>query len=62
MTFHLLIPFQDVSYCAATFHDVCLHRWQINFREEAGPTEYIVWYCRMLTSGFLKLNADRYAK
>lgn len=33
---------------------------QINFREEAGPCEYIVWYCRMLTSGFLKLNAARY--
>lgn len=38
----------------------CWHRRQINFREEAGPTEYMVWYCRMLTSGFLKLNADRY--
>ncbi|CAN0180099.1 unnamed protein product [Ectocarpus sp. 6 AP-2014] len=33
---------------------------EINFREEAGPCEYIVWYCRMLTSGFLKLNADRF--
>lgn len=33
---------------------------KINFREEAGPCEYIVWYCRMLTSGFLKLNADRH--
>lgn len=33
--------------------------WQINFREEGGPCEYMVWYCRMLTSGFLKLHAER---
>ncbi|CAM9839435.1 unnamed protein product [Ascophyllum nodosum] len=37
-----------------------LGQLEINFREEAGPTEYIVWYCRMLTSGFLKLNAARF--
>ena len=57
-TDHVLVC---LSACLPVCLSVCLSFVsQINFREEAGPCEYIVWYCRMLTSGFLKLNADRY--
>ncbi|CAM9616821.1 unnamed protein product [Phaeothamnion confervicola] len=33
---------------------------QAEFREEHGSQASLVWYCRLLTSGYLKENADRF--
>lgn len=31
------------------------------FNEEAGSASYMVWFCRLLTAGHLKLHRDEFA-
>eukprot|EP00622_Pseudochattonella_farcimen_P007569 FR743584.1.p1 GENE.FR743584.1~~FR743584.1.p1 ORF type:complete len:192 (+),score=19.09 FR743584.1:87-662(+) len=33
---------------------------ETSFQEEGGSAEYMVWFCRALTAGFMKANPDRF--
>ena len=40
--------------------EAAVEKLELKFREEGGPAEYMVWYCRALAAGHLKQHSDRF--